>query len=118
MKISESEMEIMHLIWESGQPVSAAWLAERLPQKQWKQTTLLTFLTRLAEKGAVTVSKEGRANLYRPAITPEEYRMQETERFLRHIHGGSLNSLFAALTAAEQLDKAEAEELRRLLDGR
>ncbi len=118
MKISESEMEIMRLVWDNGEPVSAAWLMQRLPDKQWKLTTLLTFLTRLADKGAVTITKNGRTNLYAPAITPEQYKAQETEQFVRHIHGGSVKSLFAALATSEQLDPDDVEELRRYLEGR
>ncbi len=118
MKISESELQIMRLIWHNPSPVSAAWLMSMLSEKQWKQTTLLTFLARLADKGAVNVTKLGRTNLYAAAISAEQYKAQETEQFVRQIHGGSVKSLFAALAAAEQLSASDAEELRRLLDGR
>ncbi|MFA9380557.1 MAG: BlaI/MecI/CopY family transcriptional regulator [Acetanaerobacterium sp.] len=118
MRISDSEMEIMRLIWNSGRPVSAAWLMAGLSEKNWKQTTLLTFLSRLADKGAVTVTKDGRTNLYTAAIGCEQYKAQETEQFVRQIHGGSVKSLFAALATSEQLDESDLEELRRLLDGR
>lgn len=118
MRISESEMEIMRLIWSSEQAVSAAWLMQHLPEKHWKLTTLLTFLARLAEKGVVTITKDGRTNLYSPAISLEQYKAQETAQFIKQIHDGSLKSLFAALATSEQLDQNDLEELRCLLEGR
>ncbi len=118
MKISDSEMEIMKLIWEGITPVSAAELMQQLRAKNWKLTTLLTFLSRLTEKGYLTVSKAQRSNLYAPAISFEAYKAAETEQFMKQIHGGSVKSLFAALATTEQLDEQDLKELREFLERR
>ena len=55
MKISDSEMKIMNLIWDAGAPVTTAWITQRLGDGiEWKATTILTFLARLEEKGCIT----------------------------------------------------------------
>ena len=41
--LSESEMEIMRVIWDAGEPVTAAWLLEVLAHKGWKIKTVSTF---------------------------------------------------------------------------
>ena len=117
MKISDSEMKIMNLIWEGGGPVTTAGLMERLADTGWKATTLLTFLSRLEEKGCLTVRKAGRQNLYQAAFSREEYRRQETRSFVEQIHGGSYRSLFAALCAPGEIEDQELEELRRWFEG-
>ena len=71
MKISDSEMKIMNLIWEENSPVTTAWLMERLRDTGWKATTLLTFLSRLEEKGCLTMKKVGRQNFYEAAFSRE-----------------------------------------------
>ncbi len=39
MKISESEMEIMRLVWDNKEPVSAAWLMQWLPAHLFNPTS-------------------------------------------------------------------------------
>ena len=53
--LSESEMEIMRVIWDAGSPVTAAELLERFAHKGWKIQTVSTFLSRLVEKGVLSV---------------------------------------------------------------
>ncbi|WP_071431327.1 BlaI/MecI/CopY family transcriptional regulator [Angelakisella massiliensis] len=116
MKISQSEMKIMRLIWNSTEPLTAAQLMEQLPQEGWKPTTLLTFLSRLEEKGFVTISKRRRQNTYSARVTEQQYKTMETRAFLEQIHGGSTASLLSALCDAQPLTPEEAQELRRWFD--
>ena len=60
--LSESEMEIMRVIWDAGEPVTAAWLLEVFAHKGWKIQTVSTFLSRLVEKGVLSVERRGRSN--------------------------------------------------------
>lgn len=117
MKISDSEKKIMDLVWESDGPVTTAWLTQRLGDTGWKATTILTFLSRLEEKGCLTVEKQGRQNLYRAAVSREDYRRQETQSFVQQIHGGSYRSLFAALCAPGEMGPEDIRELRRWFEG-
>lgn len=118
MKISDSEMKIMNLIWQAGGPVTTAWITQRLGDDiEWKATTILTFLARLEEKGCLTVEKKGRQNFYQAAISRECYQREETRSFVEQIHGGSYRSLFAALCTPGELEAAEVEELRRWFEG-
>ncbi len=118
MKISDSEMKIMNLIWQAGGPVTTAWITQRLGDGiEWKATTILTFLARLEEKGCLTVEKKGRQNFYQAAISRECYQREETRSFVEQIHGGSYRSLFAALCTPGELEAAEVEELHRWFEG-
>ena len=55
--LSESEMEIMRVIWDAGSPVTAAELLELFAHKGWKIQTVSTFLSRLVEKGVLSVER-------------------------------------------------------------
>ena len=71
--LSDSEMEIMEVIWASAEPMTASQLLDNFAHKDWKIQTMNTFLTRLVEKGVLSTSKQGRTNLYSPAVTREGY---------------------------------------------
>lgn len=111
MRISDSEMELMQIIWAVGEEITSAELTERLG-KLWKPTTIQTFLKRLTDKGILTVRKEGKTNLYAAAVTEDEYKREQTEEFLKEMHNGSFKSLLASLLGGKGADKNEVRELK------
>lgn len=116
-KISDSELEIMEAIWSLSPPVSSAQIAQGLSDKQWKPTTILTFLSRLCDKGMLRAQKQGKANLWSPVVSKEDYVKLETESFLNQIHGGSVRSFLASL-ADDSLDEKDINELKEWFDKR
>ena len=68
-KISESEYEVMKVLWESGQPMPVTDIRRILHQrKSWEATTVKTLIARLTEKGAVIQEKRN-LYYYAPSIT-------------------------------------------------
>lgn len=115
-KLSDSEWDIMQMVWQLPQPVTSAQLVDAFEQsKGWKAQTVSTFLTRLVEKGVLEFSKQGKTNFYTAKITLEQYRQMETKSFLKDVHGGSVKSFFAALYEAGDITPQELEELKRWL---
>lgn len=116
MKISNSEMEIMNIIWAKGEEVTSAELIDVL-KDTWKPTTIMTFLKRLCDKGILEVRKEGKTNFYSANITEEEYKQSTTESFLQEFHNGSVTSLLTALVKGKQPDSEELEEIKKWFNG-
>ena len=113
-KISESEREVMQVIWDSGQSLTSAEILQALNEKKnWKPTTVLTFLARLAEKGIISSSKNGKINQYIPLISENEYKQFETYSFLNNVHKGSVKSFIAALYEGDNINNEEIEELKK-----
>ena len=46
-RIPDSELEIMMVIWDAGEPVNTDHILERLSNKDWTRQTLLKLLSRL-----------------------------------------------------------------------
>lgn len=111
-QISGSEMEVMQVVWSSDGPVTSAQIQEALAARNWKATTVLTFLARLCEKGFLRAEKQGKANLYTPCLSEGDYRRQETRAFLDEVHHGSVKSFIAALADAE-LSPDDLHELKK-----
>ncbi len=59
-KLSDAELDIMLAIWQSPPPVQRADLEEQLRSHNWADTTLLTLLSKLVEKGYLSVERQGR----------------------------------------------------------
>ncbi len=116
-RLPDSELEIMLIIWEAKEPVSSAYLMEKLQgEKDWANTTVLNFLARLAERGFLKVEKQGRINIYSPIIAEKDYIEIESRSFLERMHKSSLKSFVAALYDGRTLSSQDAEELKRCID--
>jgi BlaI family transcriptional regulator, penicillinase repressor len=115
-RISETEWEIMKLVW-SRSPVSASEIIAALQQADasWHPRTAKAFLNRLVKKKALGFSKEGRAYVYRPLIRREDCVDAASESFLERVFGGSLMPMLGHFIAREKLSPDEIRELRRLL---
>ena len=115
-RLPESELEIMQIIWKEQTPVSRAVIEHALNDiHPLAPTTILTLLTRLCEKGFLSLKKEGRSNLYEPLITEKEYLASESRSFLDRLFNGSVAG-FAAALCDSGVKKEEVEELKRLLE--
>ena len=115
-RLPESELEIMQIIWNETTPVSRMMIESSLNKTHpLAPTTILTLLTRLCEKGFLSLQKEGRTNLYEPLISEKEYLAVESRSFLDRLFHGSVAG-FATALCDSGIKKEELEELRRLLE--
>ena len=114
--ITESEYEIMKVLWKAGKPVSLGEIMGEI-DSNWARNTVGTLLVRLTEKGAVEAQKQGKANLYYPILAENEYSMSETKSFLSKLYKGSIGNLVACLYENKELSKEEIEDLRKIING-
>ena len=115
--LPNSELELMMILWKAGKPLTRTEIEERLPRKRkLSKTTVLSFLSRLEEKGFVRVEKEGRNNLYFPLVEEQDYLEQESGTILERLYGSSVKKFVASLCDGDRLSKAEIDELKEYLD--
>jgi len=115
-RLPESELEIMQIIWKNPAPVSRMTIEDALQKiHPLAPTTILTLLTRLCEKGFLSLEKDGRTNLYTPLVSEQDYLAAESRSFLDRLFGGSVAG-FATALCDSGITKEELEELRRLLE--
>ena len=115
-RLPDTELEVMQAVWACEAPVARADIDAKLKDTHpMALTTLLTVLTRLADKGFLRIEKQGRSARYIPLVRREEYLAQQSRRFLEKLCGGSLPA-FAAALCDSGLSRQELAELRRLLE--
>lgn len=106
----------MQIIWQCEPPVSRSVIKETLnKEKNLAPSTILTFLSRLCDRGFLRAEKKGRTNLYTPLISHKEYLAQESRCLLDRLYGGSL-SAFAVSLCDSGITREELQALRALLD--
>jgi BlaI family penicillinase repressor len=117
-RISEAEWEVMKVIWKKA-PCPASEIGRTLSARfHWGPATVKTFLNRLLGKGALNFEKSGRAYLYSPAHTEEEFRAAEAESFLRRVFDGALSPMLSHFVQSRHLTPREWESLEQILKER
>jgi len=115
-RLPESELTVMQALWSVPAPALRADIEGALdPAHPLAQTTVLTLLSRLSEKGFVRIEKQGRSARYTPLISREDYIAEEGHRFFHNLCGGDLPA-FAAGLIHSGLSKEELLELKALLE--
>lgn len=115
-RLPDAELAVMQAVWACEGPARRAQI-EQLLQKTHPMaaTTLLTLLSRLAERGFVRVEKAGRSAVYTPLVRQEDYLARQSRRFLDTLCGGRVDA-FAAALCNGSLTQDELRELRELLE--
>jgi predicted transcriptional regulator len=109
-RLPDSELEIMMIIWSAREPVTSAYVSEQLKnKKEWKITSVLTFLARLVEKGFLTSTREGKVNIYSPVIGESEYLESESKSILEKLYGNSLTTFVSALYKSKAINEAKGD---------
>lgn len=108
--LGELESQVMEVLWERGRSSVRDVLGNLSGGKKLAYTTVMTVMSRLAEKGLLEREKDGASYFYRPALTKEEFSERVAQEVLSGIlssHGDSAVASFVDLLASEGRDKLE-----------
>ncbi len=110
--LTKAELNVMNILWSKNE-ATVNEIIEVMGEPKPAYTTVLTVMQVLTRKGIVSPERRGKAHVFRPLLSREEYIdtfMQETRNVLFQ---GSLRSLFSYFVKSEKLSK---EELNKILD--
>ncbi|MBM6826196.1 BlaI/MecI/CopY family transcriptional regulator [Mordavella massiliensis] len=113
--ISESEFEVMKVVWKFT-PINTNEITERLLKTtSWSAKTIQTLIKRLVTKGALTYEKQGRVFVYTPLVEENEYVNQQSNSFLNRFYNGDFSAMLSAYLENNQLSETELNNLRSIL---
>ena len=117
-EITDAELQIMNVLWKS-EPLTLNEIVNQLSYKEIKnKSTIKTLLYRLVEKGSVesNTSQNKKENLFKTAISREQYLKKENESFLDKLYNGSTNKLLLNFVEDKKITKKELQELLDLIE--
>ena len=115
-KLSEREWMVLGKLWESGGATLSELTEGLYGETGWSRNTVLTYLTRMAAKGLVSIDKAAAPHRYRAAAERRDCAAQERRSLVERVYEGSAGKFIAAFLREEPLSHQERDELRRLLD--
>ena len=115
-KISNSEWDIMEILWDNN-PLSSKEIIEKVGQnRDWKPTTIKTLISRLVDKNILSYEKIGKSYYYYPLFKKEECISVTSNKFINKFYKGQLKAMIASFIEEYELSNEEINELKEILD--
>jgi predicted transcriptional regulator len=110
--LTKAELNVMNILWDKGQATVSEIIGEMSEPKP-AYTTVLTVMQVLTRKEVVQPERQGKAHVFRPLLSREEYIDGFLNETRDTVFKGSVRSFFSYFVKKERLSK---EEVQQLLD--
>ena len=109
LDLPEAETDVMLALWRGEGPYNTSKVMKLIGEhKGWKPSTLISFLSRLEEKGFIMSYKDGKERFYIPLA----------EKFVSKYHGNSISSLLDSVYSDRDFSDDDIDELIAWLETR
>jgi BlaI family transcriptional regulator, penicillinase repressor len=116
-ELGAAELEVLKALWDLG-PATVRQVLNHLHERGRKvaYTTVLTFLSRLEQKGFAASNKSGLAYVYRARVSKERVSRSRLRSLLEQLYDGAAGPLVLQLMKSERLTPEEIDELQKLIE--
>ena len=116
IKPTESELEILQIIWEKGQ-CSVRDVHDVLEKtKDAGYTTTLKLMQIMHDKGLVERDTSAKTHLYKAVITREQAQNTAVNKILATVFNGSSSQLIMQVLSNQQSSKEELDMIKQYLN--
>ena len=115
--LGSAELEVLKALWDHG-PATVRQVLNRLHDqgRQVAYTTVLTFLSRLEQKGYVKSDKSEQAYVYQPAISRDKVTKTRLQLLIEQLYDGAAAPLVLQLMREKKFSPDEIAELQNLIE--
>jgi predicted transcriptional regulator len=110
--LGDLESDVMSVVWKKGEATVQDVQHALQPHRPLAYTTVMTVMSRLAQKGFLNRRKEGRSYLYAPVPSQERYAVSQLRSLVQRLYEGATGKAIAHLLETD--DNVSPEELERL----
>ena len=116
IKPTESELEILQVLWEKSQASVREVHEELLKTKESGYTTTLKLMQIMHEKGLVKRDDSFKTHIYQAAVTREKTQKHLLGKMINTLFGGSPTELVLQALGNHKASPEELEEIQQLLN--
>jgi len=116
IKPTESELEILQVLWDKGQASVREVHEELLKSKEAGYTTTLKLMQIMHEKGLVKRDDSVKTHIYQAAVSREKTQKHLLGKMIDTLFGGSPTQLVMQALGNHKASAGELEEIQKLLD--
>ncbi|MDU7064859.1 CopY/TcrY family copper transport repressor [Lactobacillus crispatus] len=114
--ISDSEWEIMRIIW-TIEPVSSTKIIQELQaKKDWSESTIKTLLRRLVNKNLLNTTKEGRHFVYSAKVNQAQVMTEAAQELLDRMCNMHKGEVILQLLADSPISKNDLAKMKQVIN--
>ena len=114
--LTDVEAQVMSALWRIGSASVSDVVAALAEKRSATYSTVQTILRILETKGYVTHNKVARAFIYRPLVDERQARLKALRHLVTRLFDGSPSLLVLNVLEDDEIDAAERERLRQLIE--
>jgi BlaI family penicillinase repressor len=115
MKPTESELEILKVIWKKGQCTVRDVHEELAKSKEAGYTTTLKLMQIMHEKGLVERNTNAKTHIYKALITREQAQQDALDKIISTVFKGSTADLVIQALGNHRATKDEIDAIKNYL---
>jgi BlaI family transcriptional regulator, penicillinase repressor len=116
IKPTESELEILQVLWARGQATVREVHEDLASIKDSGYTTTLKLMQIMFEKGLVKRDDSNKTHIYQPNVSRESTQKQLVGKMVNSLFGGSSTQLVMQALGNATPSKDELDEIQKMLD--
>ncbi|THU34824.1 BlaI/MecI/CopY family transcriptional regulator [Niastella caeni] len=116
IKPTESELEILQILWKKGNASVREVHEELLVTKEAGYTTTLKLMQIMHEKGLVKRDDSIKTHIYQAAVSKEKTQKHLLNKMIDTVFGGSPGELVMQALGNHKASAEELEEIQKMLD--
>jgi BlaI family transcriptional regulator, penicillinase repressor len=116
IKPTESELEILQVLWEKDKASVREVHEELLMTKDVGYTTTLKLMQIMHEKGLVKRDDSYKTHIYQASVSKEKTQKHLLGKMINNLFGGSPAELVLQALGNHKASPAELEEIQQLLN--
>lgn len=115
MQISDTEWQVMKIIWMQGEQTSTDLIRVLAERFDWSKSTVQTLLSRLVEKECLTRKKEGKSFVYSALLTLDQSRDLLVQDIKDKVCSRRIRNLLADLIVECEFTQTDLEDLEAVI---
>lgn len=116
IKPTESELEILQILWETGEASVRDVHEVLLQSKDAGYTTTLKLMQIMHEKGLVSRDSSARAHIYTANVSRESTQQHLLDKLIAGVFNGSASRLVMQALGSEKASAEEIAEIKKYLE--
>ncbi len=114
-QLTKAELHLMNILWDKGN-ATVQQIQDLLEEPKPAYTTTLTVMQILTKKGIVDFDRVGKAYVYKPVLSREDYIGGFMNDACDNVFGGSMKSFFSFFAKSEKISREELAEILKEMD--
>ncbi len=114
MKLFESELKVMEVLWEQGDLTAGQLSKELVHRTGWNRNTTYTIIKKLVKKGVLERIEPNFT--CHPLISRSQVQQEEADSLVNRLFDGSAELLICTYLTEKKLNKEEIIRLKQLIE--